>query len=320
MYGYETFHEKTMLDLINAVRSGQARHAYIFEGDEGLAVYSSARLFAAALTCKSDAPPCGECHICHISQAGTNPDIITVEAVKKKSIGVDEIREISADSYIKPFDSPKKVYIIKNAELMTPQAQNAFLKTLEEPPLFAVFILLASDEENLLQTVRSRCITVRFPRVDEQTVRKYIDAHYPDCENKDFLVRYAAGIPMSIDAVVGEEGFPELRKEAFDALARVMSSRKLDAYEVADFLEKNKDSVGFILELWIDFVRDIILIQNDCASLVVNTDFMPRLTRAASSVDERKTVRTQELLIKAVKMNKRYVNTRALALWLGLGA
>lgn len=318
MYGYETFHEKVMLDLINAVRTNQSRHAYIFEGEEGLAVYSSARLFAAALTCKSDSPPCGTCHICHLSEANTNPDIITVET-SKKSIGVDEIREITADAYIKPFDSKKKVYIIRNADIMTPQAQNAFLKTLEEPPEFAVFILLTSDEENLLQTVRSRCITVRFPRVSDSIVREYIQKNYPECDNKDFLVKYASGVPMSIDSVVGEETFTQLRKDSFDMLARVMSQRKSDAYDVADFLEKNKDNVGLILELWIDFVRDIILIQHDCEKLVVNTDFMPRLTRAANSIEEIKPIHTQELLIKAVKMHKRYVNTRALALWLALG-
>lgn len=318
MYGYETFHEKLMLDLINAVRTQQSRHAYIFKGEEGLAVYSSARLFAAALTCKSDSPPCGTCHICHLSEANTNPDIITVES-SKKSIGVDEIREITSDAYIKPFDSKKKVYIIRNADIMTPSAQNAFLKTLEEPPEFAVFILLANDEENLLQTVRSRCITVRFSRVSDSIVRQYIEKKYPECDNKDFLVKYASGVPMSIDSVVGDKSFTQLRNDSFDMLARVMSQRKLDAYDAADFLEKNKDNAGLVLELWINFVRDIILIQHDCEKLVVNTDFMARLTRASNSIDEAKAVHSQELLIKAVKMQKRYVNTRALALWLALG-
>lgn len=318
MYGYDTFHEKIMLDLIGALRNGQSRHAYIFEGDSGLATYSSARLFAAALTCKGDSPPCGACHICHMSQANTNPDIITVEA-SKKSIGVDEIRDITTDAYIKPFDSKKKVYIIKNADIMTPQAQNAFLKTLEEPPEFAVFILLSADEENLLQTVRSRCITVRFSRVGDDVVRKYIESKYPDCENKDFLVKYASGIPMSIDSVVGDEDFSALRADSFDALARVMSHRRLDAYEVAEFMESHKERVGLILELWMDFVRDIILIQHDCESLVVNSDFMPRLSNAAASFEQATALRTQQLLIKAAKMQKRYVNTRALALWLALG-
>lgn len=321
MYGYETFHEKIMLDLINAVRTGQARHAYIFEGAEGLALYSSARLFAAALTCGGENAPCGECHRCTLSRADTNPDIITVEP-EKNLISVAAIRSVTDDSYIKPFDSEKKVYIIKNADLMNAAAQNAFLKTLEEPPSFAVFILIASDEENLLQTVRSRCVTVRFPPVSDDIVRRYIDEKYPDCENRDFLVRYAAGIPGNVDSAVNDENFAALRQDAFDALARVMSKRPLDAYEAVDFMERNKENALLILELWIDFVRDMMLISHDCGALVVNTDFMPRLSRAASFFDDEKIVRTQQLLIQAVKMQKRDTggkNVRSLVLWLALG-
>jgi DNA polymerase-3 subunit delta' len=201
---------------------------------------------------------------------------------------------------------------------MTAQAQNAFLKTLEEPPSFAVFILIIEDEENLLQTVRSRCITVRFPRVGNDTVRRYISEKYPDCKSADFLVRYADGIPGSVDAVLAEEGFDELRHDAFDALARVMSPRRLDAYEAAEFLDKHKDKVDLILDMWIDFVRDMILFQHDCDRLAVNTDFLPRLTRAANTFEESETVRIQERLITAVKMHKRYVNLRAMTMWLAL--
>lgn len=318
MYGYQTFHEKIMLELINAARSGQARHAYIFEGDEGLSLYSSARLFAAALTCTGENAPCGECVNCRLSHSGTNPDITDVET-KKKSIGVDEVRAVSEDAYIKPFNSEKKVYIINNAHIMTPQAQNAFLKTLEEPPSFAVFILITPDEENLLQTVRSRCVTVRFPRVSDETVRRYVEQKYPDCGNIDFVVRYSAGIPENADSIINDEGFDELRKTAFDALARVMSQRKLDAYEAAEFMENNKERADVVLELWISFVRDIILIQQGCDSLLTNSDFMPRLVRAANSFDDKKTVNVQMRLIEAVKMQKRYVNLRALTMRLALG-
>ena len=320
MYGYETFHDELMLDMLRAARHDRSRHAYIFEGSEDAGLYPSARLFAAALTCEdTQSAPCGSCPSCRRSASNTNPDIITFVKPKDKStIGVDTARAVADDAYIKPFGSGKKVYIIKNADLMTPQAQNALLKTLEEPPEFAVFILIAEDAQLLLQTVRSRCVTVRFPRVSDDAVRKYIQNTYPDAENIDFLVKYAAGAPHSIDDIIGDAEFAQLRADSFDALARILSHRRLDTLEAADFLETNKTQSDVIMELWLSFMRDIILIQHGCPSLITNTDFSPRLTRAADSLEESHTVNIQKNLIRASEMLKRSVNARAAVLWTGL--
>ena len=136
MYGYITFHEGLMNNLIQSVRSGASSHAYIFEGDAGLGIFSSAKLFAAALTCANKASaPCGSCPSCIQAEADTNPDIIYVEKPKdRKTIGIEPIRAVNSDAAIRPFSSARKVYIIKEGDILTPEAQNALLKTLEEPP------------------------------------------------------------------------------------------------------------------------------------------------------------------------------------------
>lgn len=318
MYGYETFHEKIMLELINAARAGEVRQAYIFEGADGLGLDASARLFAAALTCGGDGAPCGECRSCRLAASGTNPDIITLSPTKK-SIGADEVRKISADAYIKPFTGKRKVYITEKANLMTVQAQNAFLKTLEEPPEFAVFILITPDADALLQTVRSRCVKIRFPRISDGAVREYVEKKLPDCENIDFAVRYAEGIPENAVAVLTDESFSAFRADAFDALAKLLSPRKIDAYSAVEFMEKNKDRAQTALELWSGFVRDIMLVQEQCDALLVNSDFLPRITRAANRIDESRIIRVQQRLTAALKMHKRYVNLRALTLKLAFG-
>ena len=142
MYGYETFHEDLMKNLIESVHNGASSHAYIFEGEKGLGVLNSARLFAAALTCKNTGvAPCGSCQNCVESKADTNPDIIYVRPkADKKSIGAKDMRKLEEDVAVKPFNSKHKVYIFEDASLLTEEAQNTFLKTFEEPPEYAVFI------------------------------------------------------------------------------------------------------------------------------------------------------------------------------------
>ena len=196
MYGYDIFHDALAEGLISNVRRGNPPHAYIFEGERGLGRYAAARLFAAALACTGQNPPCGICASCIGAKAGTNPDIITVEPEdKRKTIGVERIRVLIADAYVRPFLAKRKVYIFRDAQMITEQAQNAFLKLLEEPPEYAVFIIIAQNADLLLQTVRSRCVTIRFSPLSDEKMRDYLGKISPNNPNTDFLIRYSRGIP-----------------------------------------------------------------------------------------------------------------------------
>ena len=198
MYGYETFHEDLMKNLIESVHNGASSHAYIFEGEKGLGVLNSARLFAAALTCKNTGvAPCGSCQNCVESKADTNPDIIYVRPkADKKSIGAKDMRKLEEDVAVKPFNSKHKVYIFEDASLLTEEAQNTFLKTFEEPPEYAVFILITENSASLLQTILSRFTLVHFPSVSDAIMEKYISGKYPEeKERLPFLIKYCAGVP-----------------------------------------------------------------------------------------------------------------------------
>ena len=134
--------------LYNALRTGSISHAYILSGDAGSGRKTIANIYAMALQCddleiEEIRPktrllePCGKCISCMQAQSGNQPDIITITH-SKNSIGVEEIRRMRADLQIKPYSSPHKIYLIPDAEKLTVQAQNALLKTLEEPPEYAV--------------------------------------------------------------------------------------------------------------------------------------------------------------------------------------
>lgn len=316
MYGYEVLHEELAESLINNVRSGMPQHAYIFEGDRGVGAEECARLFAAALVCeKPSSAPCGVCGACVMAKAKTHPDIYVVSPSDgKKNITVDKIRGVVSDAYTKPYESGKKVYIISYGDDMNEQAQNAFLKVLEEPPQYAVFIILTENYESLLMTVRSRCTRVQFPPVSDEKLRKYIKLHFPETEKTEFLVQYAGGVAGNIEKILSTEGFVALRGAALDKLELLLSPRKADAYEIAEFFEENKEDADLILTFWQGFLHDIMLIQSEARRLVQSADYVDKLISMSSRFDEKKIVCAQEELLVAQKMRKRYVNLRTLVL------
>lgn len=171
-------HADVVAALKNALRRGRVSHAWLFAGEEGSGKHFLAKTFAAALLCReSGDEPCMQCASCRRILAGTQPDLVELVREKPDIISVREVREqIVGTVGMKPYDSRYKVYILDDAEKMNPQAQNALLKTIEEPPSYVILLLLANSPEALLPTILSRCA-----RVDVRSV--------PDARVCDFLIR-----------------------------------------------------------------------------------------------------------------------------------
>ena len=172
-------HDDIIRHLKNAIETGKVSHSYIFTGEPGSGKKLLAGTFAAALQCESgESEPCMTCDSCKKVIGKNHPDIITVTHEKPGSISIDEVREqVVHDVDIKPYCSPYKIYIIPDAEMMTVQAQNALLKTIEEPPEYAVILLLTSNIDSLLPTIRSRCVRLDLKVVDDGLVKKYLMEH-----------------------------------------------------------------------------------------------------------------------------------------------
>ncbi len=170
--------------LCREITAGTLSHAYLLEGARGSGKHKIATEIAAALACEhrqddSFPLPCGTCAACKKILSGNSPDVIPVNRGDKATLGVETIREIRNDCFIAPNDLSVKLYIIEDAHLMTVQAQNAFLLTLEEPPPYVLFLLLCETTATLLETVRSRAPTLRTEPIPTEQIGQYLLKNHP---------------------------------------------------------------------------------------------------------------------------------------------
>lgn len=246
----------------NAINQDKVSHAYIFNGERGSGKKLLAYLFAQTLQCeKGGDDPCYECHSCRQSVSGNHPDIITVKHEKPNSISVDDIRtQINEDIQVKPYSSKYKIYIIPEADLMTVQAQNAILKTIEEPPVYAIIILLTENAQKLLPTICSRCVMLKFRNIKDQLVKKYLmeELQIPDYK-ADVCTAFAQGNIGKAVMLAKSEYFNEIREDAVRLLREIdtMSVSELSAavkrcseykLDITDYLD--------VLMIW---YRDVLI-------------------------------------------------------------
>ena len=262
--------------LYNALRTGSISHAYILSGDAGSGRKTIASIFAAALQCEDlqeeeteepeqimsgtgrQAPrmrkkkllePCGRCLSCIQAQSGNQPDIITISHEKPNSISVGEIRRMRADLQIKPYSNARKVYIIPDAEKLTIQAQNALLKTLEEPPEYAVIILIANGLSAVVLQTRA---------VEEAQIARFLQREKELPEDQAMiLARFAGGNPGQALLLTDDKEFLELRDRTVDFLAHLSRS---DAVQISEFSSgidagRRDEVLSFVL-MWF---RDVLL-------------------------------------------------------------
>lgn len=164
----------------SSVRTGKIPHALMLIGDEGSGKYSIAKAYAMNILCENVAAgksedACLSCHTCKQILAKAHPDLIEVVHEKENTISVENIRtQVNATASIRPYQAGKKIYIIDEAKKMNTAAQNALLKTLEEPPDYVSIFLLTDNEEAMLETIKSRCIKLRTAPVSLDAVRSYL--------------------------------------------------------------------------------------------------------------------------------------------------
>ena len=257
-------HEQIIEHLQNAIQMKKVSHAYILDGEEGAGKMMLARAFAQTLQCeRGGTEPCGECHSCKQALSGNQPDIITVSHEKPASIGVEDIRgQLCGDIQIKPYSSPYKIYIVDEAEKMTVQAQNALLKTIEEPPAYGVILLLTTNADAFLPTILSRCVTLKLRPVKSEVIRAYLMEKYqiPDYQ-ADVCTAFARGNVGKAERLAQSEQFAELKDHLIHLLRHL---RDMEIYELTEAVRsasEYKAEIGDYLDLMALWFRDVLLFK-----------------------------------------------------------
>ena len=277
--------------LRSALSTGKVSHAYILNGEKSSGKEFIAKVFAMGLQCeKVGVEPCQECRSCRQALSGNQPDIIRVIHEKPNTISVDDIREqVNSDVGVKPYSSARKVYIINEAEKMTAQAQNALLKTLEEPPEYAVLLLLTANVDALLPTILSRCVQLNMKPAPDMLVRKYLceQLQVPDYK-AEVCVAFARGNVGRAKALASSEDFENIKAEALSLLKYIQD---MDLGEIIDAVKRvteYKVEIQDYLDLCAVWYRDVLLFKatNDVNHLIFREEIQAlRRTAQQSSYE-----------------------------------
>lgn len=271
--------------FLHAISSGHISHCYILNGEDGLGKRMIAEAFAQTLLCESDAKerPCGHCPSCLKAESGNHPDIIYASHSKPTVIGVDDVRDqIVGDIQIKPYSSEYKIYIIDEAEKLSAQAQNALLKTIEEPPAYGIIIMLTTNAAGMLETIRSRSIILDVKPVSEEEFKACMAANGVEAEKIDTLEKFAQGNIGKGLKLAQSEHFIQMVQLIMRILKNIGSMSLTELLENIAQLEEYKldikDCFGFML-MW---YRDVLLLKATAdPNLLIFKDEISAISRIA---------------------------------------
>ena len=250
--------------LQGAIANNKVSHAYIINGENRSGKEFIAKIFAQTLLCeKGETDPCCECPSCQKAMSGNHHDIIFVSHEKPNTIGVDDIRDgINDTVFIKPYSSNYKIYIIQEAEKMTPQAQNALLKTIEEPPEYGIVIIITSQPEKLLPTIRSRCVMVLTKPVKEKDIHDYLVSKYSVSEDKaTFAIEYAQGNLGKAILLASNENYEKLVQSVIDLESNLFDMELEDISYTIQQCENYQVHIQDYLDLMMMWYRDILVLK-----------------------------------------------------------
>ena len=262
--GFESVigHEDIIRHFQKALETEKISHAYILSGDKGSGKKLLAGLFAAALECeKGGSEPCCECLSCRKVMNRTHPDVIYVEHEKPNLITVDEVRrQIVSSSQMKPYEGKRKVYILPDAEKMNAQAQNAILKTIEEPPEYAVFLILTQSVDALLPTIVSRCVVLNLRPLPDRMVADYLMKEFgTERYQAEVAAAFAQGNIGRARDIVRDDDYMVMTQNVIRLLRRI---GELPITEMVDYvreISEKKQNISDYLEILTLWFRDVLM-------------------------------------------------------------
>lgn len=301
-------HEQTILHMKHAIEMDKVSHAYIISGEKGSGKKLLADLFARTLQCeRKGTEPCMECRSCKQALSLNQPDIIRVMHEKPNTISVEDIRtQINGDIMIRPYGSPYKIYIVDEAEKLSVQAQNALLKTIEEPPVYAVLLLLTTNAGMLLQTIRSRCVILELKPVSSPMVKNYLMEQLEVPEyHADICTAFAQGNVGKAKRLALSDSFSEMLEHALHLVKYIHDMEVVDMISDLKRINTYKMEINDYLDLLTVWYRDVLMFKatRDADSLIFSHELISIREKAQKSSYE-----GLECIIKSLEKAKIRLN------------
>ncbi len=281
---------------IKAYNSGKESHAYLLEGPQGVGKRSFATAMACMHFCADEHKPCFNCPQCKKVLAGNHPDVHFF-APETNVFKVDKVREILSTVHETPYEGKVKIYIVEKFNLANDQAQNALLKTLEEPPKNVLFFLLCENSLSMLSTVRSRCKKVFLKPFSQEEIFAFLQKNFAQNQNNQYIASVSDGNIGKAIRLISDEDFLKANEKA---------QKIVDAVKTG----KNTDCVFALLELEDDFLT---LIEDKIHALFVlePEKYLLRLkaisdAKSAKKINVNKTLIQQKLAYELVKGGKKW--------------
>lgn len=273
---------KTKLILEKILKSDNLIHSYMFIGTEGIGKSKFAKIFAKKIMCVSKSEDCNKCDSCIKFDNNNNPDFTQIDS-DGKIIKIEQIRQMQERIIEKPIISQKKVYIINDADLMTPEAQNCLLKTLEEPPEYTIIILIVENESKILPTIKSRCMKINFENIEPNLIKNYLQENCGVNEVTENILYMCNG---SIGKAISIKDNIEAYKKIEDNIKCVNKKNKLDFFQDAKDLFQDKEQIKSYLEYTnvilynmfmktknIQFLNSIDIVEKTMKNLSLNSNY-----------------------------------------------
>ncbi len=277
-------HEWAVEQLDRALRHSRMRHAYLFTGPAHIGKTTLARAMAAALNCTGDQPPCGHCRACTLIAKDAHADVTVVES-DGGTLKIDQIRGLQQMLALRPYEARYRVVILRRFHEARPTAQDALLKTLEEPSPNTVLILTANAADSLLPTIISRCQPLHLRTLPIETVRAALEQGWnapPDIAQT--LAQISGGrIGWAIRALQNPDDLDQ-RNATLDLLETILSGNRRERFALIDHLSLEKPALLELLDVWQGYWRDTLLISSRSRAPVTNYDHLDAITQLAQQI------------------------------------
>lgn len=315
--------DKVISLLDYSIKTNAIAHAYLIVGPRHVGKGTLAFNLAQALNCDGPELPCGQCRSCQRILEGKHADITPIGLDSKTEIGIDDIRALQRIANLPPYEGKCKVFIIDDAEYLSTEAANSLLKILEEPPQNVVWLLLVAEEEHLLPTVISRCQRLELKPVPSEHVREALVNSYNVEDNRaKLLAQLCRGrFGWALSALANDD-ILEQRSQRIDSMVSLLTAsldqRFTYAQELTSQFSQNRRAGAEIIEIWLDWWRDLMLIKGDCQEAIINVDYKTVLEEQARGLnlgEIKEFLNSLCLLQDAISKN---VNPRLASEWLML--